>query len=297
MLFEVNSLINRYPNSNVVVVGSSPSMETVKNHTEEIGMWLGDAHRRTTFKTTTSFYVRANSEYPDLNNPLHVEELLHNNFEYLLAETVMESEIPVRELASNKLIDGNVYLFDQRHFEGKPCEPLLNCCNVLNEKPKNEEPTTLQELLARNSGRSHHYSTADTVALHAFAIGILIGAKRINLSGIDLPFYRKDYIYSALVGTGKRNLQAQFLELMRNFKRYRPSPKAIIQRLWVLCKVRFHKNDPAISIFAPDFPRIYSDFQYLVDIALSRGIDVRYCSKNSGLRHVNGLLECDVCIC
>lgn len=296
MLSEISSLKCRYPQSNVVVVGSSPSMGTIANHENEIGLWLGDAHRRTNCKTEKSFYVRANSEYPDLNNPTHVQELSNKNFDYVLAETVMESETPVRFLAEQMLKDGDIFVFDQRHFGGKPCDPIDDCCRVLVDNPRLGEPATLQELLAEQTNRPHHYSSADSVALHAFALAILMGAKRINLTGIDLPFYRKDYIYASPVGSGKRSLKTHLSELMNKFHRYRPSPKAVARRLWVSLKLRFSRNDQAVSIFAPDFPRLFSDFQYLVDIALSEGIDVRYCSQNSALRHVNGLRECDNCI-
>ena len=60
------------------------------------------------------------------------------------------------------------------------------CCERLQERP------TIQEELQNSSGYSEHYSTGDTVAVHAIAFAIIMGCNPIKIVGMDLD-YGKGY--------------------------------------------------------------------------------------------------------
>ena len=59
------------------------------------------------------------------------------------------------------------------------------CCNQIDH-----EDITIQEYVQQETGHNKHYSTGDTVALHAIAFAILMGCSPIYLSGMDLDYSR-----------------------------------------------------------------------------------------------------------
>ena len=117
--------------------------------------------------------------------------------------------------------------YDQRHWEGKTCIDILKqfkehhlstgdfnfknfgnnpimwqpprcytfsghslagrCC-LQNSPPR----TPIQEELQALCGHEQHYSTGDTVAMHAIAFAIIMGCNPIYVSGLDLD-YNKGY--------------------------------------------------------------------------------------------------------
>lgn len=293
MVFEINKLFGLESNSNAVIIGSGPSLNLLLNHNLEVGFWLGDAHTRTEIQTKKSYYVRANSEYPDLRNQSHVETLKQRNFEFIFAQTVMESSESVAELL-DKHFEKQSYVFDQRHFGRIPCQPRSSCCLVLDG---NADKQTIQEYLADIYALPHHYSAADTVALHAFACALIAGCKKISLLGIEMPFWQNQYVYlkkssrNAMKDRSLSNsnsLKAKINILLEN-------PLAIPTYLRAFAMKVLKSKSSTVSTFAPDFPRIFSDFQYLIDLAIANDVEVFYCSSSSNLRHLNGIKACEIC--
>lgn len=64
------------------------------------------------------------------------------------------------------------------------------CCSRIQQSRK-----TIQEVLQDVSGYSQHYSTGDSVAIHAIALAILYGCNPIYIAGMDLD-YGKGYANS-----------------------------------------------------------------------------------------------------
>ena len=127
-------------------------------------------------------------------------------------------------------VDGEWLVYDQRHWEGKTCIEILKQFKSHYEQNKNFEfkrfgnnevmwhpprcytnsghaldgkccaqnnppRTTLQEYLQNLTGASQHYSTGDTVSMHAIAFAIIMGCNPIYVSGLDLD-YNKGYANS-----------------------------------------------------------------------------------------------------
>lgn len=277
-----------------VVVGPAPSVGSVLNHADSTGYWLGDAHKRVEVVTTDSYYVRANSIFPSLLSREDIDSISAFGFKFIFAETVMESARPVRELAEERLT-GDVFLFDQRHFEGKPCSPVEACCSVL----ANENwSATIQEFFARHYKLPHHYSSGDTVALHALACALITGAKEVYIGGVEIPFWAEDYIYakSTEIEGHKSSYGINPDDFLRRLQRFFQTPNRFRVYLNHAKNLLLEKNKPSISYFAESFHRIFSDFQYLTDAARGRGQRIFYCSRTSNLRHVNGIEPCPICL-
>jgi len=144
--------------------------------------------------------------------------------------------------------------YDQRHWEGRDCIEILtefknhykkhknfkftrfgnneimwhpprcfhdaghsskdrNCCDM-----NNPSRTTIQEFLQNITNTHQHYSTGDSVALHAISFAIIMGCNPIYVSGMDLNYtkgYANDSIKPAGIGgTGP----SAFTPLRENFK-------------------------------------------------------------------------------
>ena len=118
--------------------------------------------------------------------------------------------------------------YDQRHFKGHDCMTILKAFKEHHTKNKNfdfmdygnnnimwhppriggregwagfdlfgrcckqidHKDMTIQEYVQQETGHNKHYSTGDTVALHAIAFAILMGCGPIYLSGMDLDYSR-----------------------------------------------------------------------------------------------------------
>ena len=87
-----------------------------------------------------------------------------------------------------QLLEIDYLTYDQRHFNNKSCPipPESGCCEFCRELIPNR--LTIQEELQKYTGFDKHYGTASTVALHMLAFAILMGCKKIYLSGIDLNY-------------------------------------------------------------------------------------------------------------
>jgi len=88
----------------------------------------------------------------------------------------------------DELLEIDYLPYDQRHFDNKQCPipPELGCCDFCKDLIPNR--ITIQEELQKYTGFDKHYSTASTVALHMTALAVLIGCKKVFISGVDLNY-------------------------------------------------------------------------------------------------------------
>ena len=109
--------------------------------------------------------------------------LKQNNGKLIYANSVDMTQNP------EKYLEIDFLPYDQRHFDHKPCpvyDQHFNCCsNVAHLMPHR---LTVQEELQKYCKHDIHYGTASTVALHMLAFSVLMGCKRVYLSGIDLDY-------------------------------------------------------------------------------------------------------------
>jgi len=149
------------------------------------------------------------------------------------------------DLSDFHFIDSNLkcdYLpYDQRHFRGETCNRILRrfrdhyemardlkfhhygnnpvmwkrikggagfsmsssdcCARIVDGR------STIQEFLQEISGHQEHYSTGDTVALHALALSVIMGFEKIYISGLDLDYSAG---YSKSIGEKQIHAPADF---------------------------------------------------------------------------------------
>lgn len=98
-----------------------------------------------------------------------------------------------REWIEKNLINLKYVGYDQRHFNNSKCNDCPNgCVNFI------EGRLTIQEELQNFTNYNKRYSSGDTVAVHMLALSILLGCKKIYITGVDLD-YTKGYYNSSMI--------------------------------------------------------------------------------------------------
>jgi hypothetical protein len=98
-----------------------------------------------------------------------------------------------RGLIEEKIKEFNYIGYDQRHFNNSKCNNCPNgCTNFI------EGRLTIQEELQNFTNYNKRYSSGDTVAVHMLALSILLGCKKIYITGVDLD-YKKGYYNSSMI--------------------------------------------------------------------------------------------------
>lgn len=274
----------KIPKANrTIIVAPGPTISSLNDVKEfDLAIFIGDSFKRTSLRSPKqNIYVRANTEYPNLLNEVHAKDLREFDGSIYIASSVMESQTPVFLLVKEFLEGKNVFLFDQRHFGGKDCAPKKDCCN-------SKMGITLQEILQTKAGLPHHYSPGMTVLAHAISIALIAGSKKITIIGADLPLNAKKYVYGGL-NHAKFSAKKYYVKIWKLISgKY--SMDALLENVrFKVAKVLL--GDRAPSIFAQDYVELYTDFQYLADVAAILGTSISVVGEESTLRKIHGFIS------
>lgn len=298
MPMELSKLVDSRIDKSVVIFGSSPSLLDITsgNHPQPIGIYIGDSMIRTQIRTEERFFVRANSIYPNLTRASHLRDLNDLQPKLVIAETVMESETPVRHLLASvgDSLGFESYVFDQRHFKGQECDPKSSCCRLLRERAS--DFLTIQELVSSRFELDSHYSSGATVAIHALALALLLGCKEIHIAGVDIPSLKKDYVYAPLVLSRMQKtiralgeIRYEFFRVIRSY----PITKIPFVILgWIRGNLVLNSANVAPSAFSEDLTSILEDFALLFGAAKIADAKIYICSSVSNLNRLEGAAPC-----
>lgn len=303
MTLKVNNLdflINSHIGESAVILGSAPTLALVDDHSVQVGIFVGDSMMRTKLRPPIRYYVRANTVYPNLTRKTHVSDLNKLDATWVIAETVMESSIPVRKLLTEiSRSDRQSFVFDQRHFGGSSCAVLAECCRVLELNP--DINLTIQEILASYSESNKIYSSGSTVSLHALALAVIMGCKEIHVAGVEIPGKASEYIYAPIdrgfafrVG---RIIDESLFSVRKVFSQnnFGEALSLVVSR--ILSDVTTQPQKETASFFAPDFDQILNDFETIVSLANTNNAKVFVCSHTSNLLDVDGVVKCPLIPC
>jgi len=255
-----------------LVVGSAPNIKNLRNlFFDGTIIGVGDVPWRASKLARFDYWVCANTYFPIPWEEKHKKALERSTAKILIASNVVENyELVLNEVFQK--IEGSEllskYLFyDQRHFNGALCKPPKSCCEFY-KRYLNE--STIQELVSLNSlnSSSPAYSEGTTVALHGYALAILLQLNPIYLIGIELPEKLSDY------------------KAYKNWKRPDEKIKSKLKRLLL-------QNLPFIPTKPIDFSgkkeEILEDFRKLCAVGESVGIKTYSLSQTSPLNTVPGI--------
>ena len=185
-----------HQNRPALVMGSSPTVKVVSNFPfDGIRIGVGDMPVRAPEFGPYDYWVCANSYYPLPWNKKHRKDIEDSGARTLIASmSVLHSNEPdeVKFEAVAKIFKSSSnILYEQRHFHELPCDSRKLCCEV---SAKFKLGKTIQELLGQIiQNPNPTYSEGATVALHGYALAVLLRANPIYIAGVDLPTTTKSH--------------------------------------------------------------------------------------------------------
>lgn len=174
-----------------LVMGSAPSVSIIKNmDIDAIRIGVGDLPWRAPKLGPYDYWVTANTYYPLPWKKNHLKDIKKTNARLLLSTAsvanVSVGDMPQTLTNLRHLVEQeDIIVYDQRHTNNVLCNPNKNCCKFQNYFKINQ---TIQEILnSKINLVAPSYSEGSTVALHGFALAVLLKCNPIYLVGIELP--------------------------------------------------------------------------------------------------------------
>jgi hypothetical protein len=150
--------------------------------------------------------------------------MIYDRFRKLPNTTIVHSDsvdIKPRWWIEQKLKNLNYIGYDQRHFNNQKCNNFPNGCDNFIEGR-----LTIQEELQKFTNNVEKYSAGDTVAVHMLALSILLGCKKIYVSGVDLD-YKKGYFGSYMTPISATEFDSTIPNILNDFRIINDSAKRI----------------------------------------------------------------------
>lgn len=266
---------NREKDRNCLILGGAKSINEIDySNFKGVIISMGDTPIRLIGKCKIDYWINSNSIFP-------IPDVDFKKINQLDTTTFLFAHSVVRK-QNYDIINSNFKIpwfeYDQRHFGAKECNDQIdtrfflkkkqNCCNKIGK-------ITLQEYLKKKFNTTVHYSTGDTVALHALALAIILGCKKIYIGGVEIPIYKINHNY--VNDKSKIDLlkdeTGKFVLNKYNLKKF------VFSILNLRVKSEFYK----------DIPTILKDFEYLNNLCLQNDIQLYNLSSCSILNKINNL--------
>ena len=259
-------------NRSALVLGSAPTVKIVSKITfDGIRIGVGDMPVRAKRLGPYDYWVTANTYYPLPWVAKDRRDIEQSNAITLISSMSVVHSGESKENIYSSLEDISTsqqfILYNQKHFDRIDCRDKDLCCQVSQHLVKG---LSIQEILGQESGlNAPAYGEGSTVALHGYALAVLLKANPIYLSGIELPIQYKDYrAYKNLFRPNEGILS----KIKRVFRDY-------------IYVSRKRKTD----FGAAGQKSILHDFESISKIAVSFGIKTFSLSQTSPLNNVSGI--------
>ena len=260
-----------HQNRPAIVMGSSPTVKVVSNFPfDGIRIGVGDMPVRAPEFGPYDYWVCANSYYPLPWNKKHRKDIENSGARTLIASmSPLHSTDPdsLKIDALEEFFESDFHvLYEQRHFHKTTCSPQNICCVV---SERFDLGKSIQELLGNLAlSDAPGYSEGATVALHGYALAVLLGSNPIYIAGVDLPTNTKDYL---------------------SYKNWFRPHEGIVRKLARWCRSLVDFGDTASDFGDGAMNRILSDFIEISKIASDNGIQTYCLSESSPLVSGAGL--------
>ncbi len=287
MQLKIKDIINIHHSSPCIILGNSPNMMNFNfNQFDGIIITLSDSIIRGRNKFNADYWIASNNEFPMPEIDFHLELINSNyNTKFFFADSVAYQNIWTKDhdYLNNKLkVDWLCY--DERHHNMKKCNPIKNCCKLINEDNRDN---TIQETVKDKFGSKYNLNKSGTVAEFGLMFALLFGCNPIYLQGIELPIMQSEYIryeddYSEKILLEKTNkiISEKYREYYSSQYIFKPYLLSLLNKI----KGKFKKNT---SVFFDEIDNILNNFTTLGKIAEDFDIEIYNLSEFSNLRKVN----------
>lgn len=264
-----NSLDFKTP---ALIMGSAPSVKSIaKMQFSGVRIGVGDMPVRARNLGPYDYWVGANSYYPLPWVSSDRDDIENSKAITLIASMSVIHSTESKEVKFSELKEVSTYpnyiLYNQKHFSRNECTTRDLCCEISESLI---EGPSIQELLGKlNNSDSAAYGEGSTVALHGYALAVILKANPIYISGVELPIQYKDYRAYRNLFRRHENLSSKMMRIYRDylsFSKYRKTDFGEVGQKAIL-----------------------GDFGSIAEIADKMGIKTYSLSKTSPLNRVPGI--------
>ena len=279
--YKISDFENLHANEDCLILGSAKSMLDYDfNKFNGKIIACGDSYLRIPKSIKVDYWVVSNNEFPipEIEEHLKIINSLGLNDTCLIfSDTAAYNTLFIK---NQSFWDKNItikYLhFDERHFGLQKCKPVNNCCNLIKNEP-------LQDYLLRVFDSNDKFKKSGTVAEHALSFAMIMGFKKIDLQGIEIPKNPSDYIdypseYADQV------IKRKNLLLSKMYKDYYKNKKIYFKIVFksILKKLQFFNNYQRADFYL-NYENILHNFKILFQLSHKNNIKINICSKTSSL--------------
>jgi hypothetical protein len=264
-----NSLDFKTP---ALVLGSAPSVKNVRNFPfSGVRIGVGDMPVRAEKLGPYDYWVCANSYYPLPWVPNDRRDINLSKAVTLIASMAVANARSSKEAILTSLnsasLSPNYILYNQKHFKGNSCSEESLCCEISRNLIQGP---SVQELLGEMDGsQSAAYGEGSTVALHGYALAVLLKANPIYIAGVELPIKYKDYrAYRNLFRPNER-LHSKVMRIFRDY----------------LSITKYRMTDFGEA----GQEKILEDFRKILQVASNLGITTYVIGDKSPLNKLSGM--------
>lgn len=313
--FNFDELFNAEKNNSCLILGPSPNMLNFdfKKFDGKI-ICIGDSILRGKNIFSADYWIAANNEWPVPDYPPHLEIInSFENIKFIFSDSAIYDGIWTKSnIYLNKMLNVSWTTFDERHFNGQPCNPYSKCCNLIKKKDDN---FTIQEKYYKYFKLNNFkLKNSSTVAEYALMIASMLGFKKIYLQGIEIPSLTSEYTYypnkevdeiiiktKDFISKEIRNknikegkfLRSKIVAYYNRIKNLDPLPSRFRQSklLWLFVKIYslFIKT----SVFEKDLTDILYNFEKMSKILTVNNREIYNLSKTSNLNKCNSISYMD----
>lgn len=263
---DFNFFIDREKNKPCLVAGNAPSViNFLFDKFKGVCILAGAGPQLLKNVVSPDYWVVSNHEFPVPQKHIRVINAI-KDYVFIFSDT---AAYHTKNVYDYDFLKNNIkvpwFAFDDRHFDRKKCEPLRDCCKLVDLYPNR---ITLQEFMERRFGLENaRQRKVGTAVVYALMFAILMGSSPIYLQGIELPFYRKDYIY------------------------YNASLRQTMENLYIKSKAYLKKwlYGEAYSHFYYDLEPTLRHFESLTNICHRLGREIYNLSSTSNLNRIDAL--------
>jgi len=183
--------LNKSKSSKCLIVGSAPSMSkfNYKKFSGKI-FALGDVAIRGKHHFTPDYWISCNGLFPVPGLNIHTRIL--NTFNKTI---FIYSKIQIKSQEFKKFFKESLKIkffeYDNIHQSFTPCSKKNTCCRYINYKFDNTINGNLKKILNYKG----NFSLGGSVFVQALAVAMILGFKKIYITGVELPEKKKDYNY------------------------------------------------------------------------------------------------------
>lgn len=302
----LNYFVNKEKGKSCLLVGGSNSARNFElKKFKGIVICFGDSIIRFKKKIKPQYWIASNEFFPIPDIPSHLKLINSSKTTLLFSNTNAYGGIrDFNRKNLNKKLKVNWFAWDHIHKNKKSCNKKKKCCSFINKTE-----SSLFDVFCNYFNEKNLFKLpSGTIAIEALTFAMILGCKKIYISGVDLPEYRKDHyagIFDKETSNVNKIVRKYLNDGISDYKKIQMKDNKPFSLLKFFIYKRFNKlyqnlvdlknskltfkNFKLISVFYQERKNILFNFNKISNLAKSKNIEIYNTSKYSMLNKIKNI--------